>query len=347
MSIREAPDPDDPIAYYIQYLRDAGRADSTVKSYIHSLRYLQTYLDQHNLSSDELTDRECAEFITWVQTQVAQSTAALYIGNVSKFYQFFSNRGTFETNPMAVPIDDANLSRDSSRHRREITLKEMREFVRQIAHPQLLAMVVLFAKTGIRRGELVNLDFFDLHIDHPGAKRVLPDPRPEVRHRPDSLFVSSDISQGDAVRDDIRKNGNKRKRDTIIPLDHETKRTLLLWVAAHPPSPNESAPIFSQRAGMHSHRAMGERASSEVVSNFVRTEAESYGWYNGGDGVQNNVTPHYFRHWFATMAERHGLSRPLIKYIRGDVGGDIVDRYRHFWGDEVPQEYIGNIYSLF
>jgi protoheme ferro-lyase len=47
------------------------------------------------------------------------------------------------------------------------------------------------------------------------------------------------------------------------------------------------------------------------------------------------------------MSERHGLTRPLVKYIRGDVGNDIVDRYRHFWGDEVREEYTENIYKLF
>ena len=71
-----------------------------------------------------------------------------------------------------------------------------------------------------------------------------------------------------------------------------------------------------------------------------------YGWHEKGNGVQNNVTPHYFRHWFTTMARNHGVPRSVIKYIRGDADEDMVDYYTHNWGNDTREAYLDNIYKL-
>jgi integrase len=346
MSVREAPDPDDTIEYFIEHLRTTDKPEGTVKNYERSLGRLRDYLSRYNLRPREATDKECIEFITWLKSELANSTVGTYVSNVNSFYSFYSNRGTFETNPMAIALNEVSVSRDSDRHRREISLVEMRDFVQQIDRPQNFTMIMLFAKTGIRRSELANLDLPDLNIDHSGADRVLPEPRSEIYDRPDSLFVSSQIKQGDVVKGERRGSGNKRKRDTIIPLDDELKRTLIRWVAVRPMAPADSQPLFGTQTGQGTPRALGERTTANMVNHGVNTETKPYGWYRRGGGVQINVTPHYFRHWFVTMAERHGMSRPLVKYIRGDVGSDIADHYRHFWGDEVRDGYIDNIYEL-
>jgi integrase len=347
MSIRETPDPDDPVEYFVEHLRSTGKAEGTIKKYQRAFRYLREYLESVGLQPGEATDQHCIELISQMRTQMSATTATSYAHNINRFYQFFSNRGTFETNPMAVALDDVELSRDTGSHRREISVDEMREFIRQVSDPQTFSIVVLFAKTGIRRGELANLDRHDLHIDHPGAKRVLPTPRSEISDRPDSLFISSDIGVGDVVRGEVRETGNKRKCDTIVPLDGELKQTLLMLIAVSTPSPNEFEPLFRIYSGSRRSPVPGERITGGSINSNLQTVAESYGWYEVGAGVQSNVTPHYFRHWFTTMAERHGLERSLIKYIRGDVGNDIVDTYRHFWGDEVRDGYSKNIYRLF
>ena len=347
MSSREPPDPDDPIAYYIKHLERKGSAPRTISGYENSLSHLQTYISQRDLAPHEVTVTECIGFIKWAKSQWTDRTVTKYTGSINKFYQFFSNRGTFETNPMRIALDEVNLSPADNHHRRDVSLEEMREFICHLRDPQTLAMVVLLAKTGVRQGEAVNIDLSDLHLSHQRANEVLPKPRPEIRALPDSLFVSSEISEGDIVNGDRRDAGNKRHRDTIVPIDDDLKHVLLQQIATHPPSPDEAEPLFRIAKGTRTDRLMGQRATPASFTNRLRTITKEYGWYERGGGAENNVTAHYFRHWFTTMARDHGMSRSVVKYIRGDADRDMVDHYTHNWGNKARKDYLDNIYSLF
>jgi len=299
------------------------------------------------MSLEEVTEPECIDFISSLKDKLALSTVRLYAGCVNRFYQFYSSQGTFEKNPMEFALKETNVTPQNDRHRREISLNDMREFIQNTGHPQLRTILVLFSKTGIRAGEMANLDLRDLYIDHSGARRELPEPRPELAGKPDSLFIAdSRINKGDVVNGDRRTAGNKRKNATIVPLDDELKQTALYWVAARPPSRSEASPLFLTR-GASSNCEIGDRITVPAIHSGIQKRAEERGWYSKGAGVQNNVTPHYFRHWFTTIADRN-MDRSVVKYIRGDVGSDIVDsNYRHFWGSEVHKEYSANICKLF
>jgi integrase len=78
----------------------------------------------------------------------------------------------------------------------------------------------------------------------------------------------------------------------------------------------------------------------------VVNHAENAGWHRTGGGSDENVTPHYFRHFFTThMRDRTG-DRGIVKYLRGDVAGDIIDTYTHNWGNRVRETYEQHVYSL-
>jgi integrase len=247
---------------------------------------------------------------------------------------------------MRVALDENPVENDTDRHRREISVDEMREFIRNTTTIQTLAVVLMFAKTGMRLGELTNLDLRDLYIDHDGARRVLPKPRPELTGKPDSIFVDSNISKGDIVNGVKRRESNKRKRDTIIPIDDELKRGVLYWISARPPSPTVASPLFSHEKGYGSGSAIGLRATQDSISQVLRRRTKQYGWYEKGGRVQNNVTPHYFRHFFTTHMRNRVGDRGVVKYIRGDTGNDIVDLYTHNWNGNVREVYLDNIYNL-
>jgi len=341
MSTEEPPDPDDPIAYYIDHLDRVGRSPSSIKGADYALGKLSAFLNHRDLEPEQLTHRVCIEFIATLEESLSSSTVHVIITRVGQFYQFFSDRGTFETNPVATATQEVAVSQNDDHQRKEIDLMEMRSFIQDIKNPQIFAMVTLLAKSGIRVGELVNLDLTDVHIDHPRSNRVLPPPRPGVDDKPDSIFIDSSIAEGDVIRGDKRIEGNKRKRTTIIPLDDELKQTLLYWLAARPASKANGSPLFM---GTKSRRRLNSNSAGMTIARIAKT----YGWYTTGAGVQNNVTPHYFRHWFTTTADRNGMDRAVLKYIRGDVGNDVVDStYRHMWGSEVRDEYTRKIFELF
>jgi integrase len=215
----------------------------------------------------------------------------------------------------------------------------MRKFVADVCHPLERAIVVTFLKTGMRVGELCNLDFRDLHLE--SGPDVDADVRVQIESRPDSLFVSSEPSRNVVVNGEERTASNKRKRDTTIPVDDELRRTLLRWLAIRPDARSAAEPLFtSTRSGW------GKRLTPNMVHHMVETHARERGWYRDGGGAAENVTPHYFRHFFTTHLRDRTGDRGIVKYLRGDVAQDVIDTYTHEWGDRVRSEYLANVYEL-
>jgi integrase len=83
-----------------------------------------------------------------------------------------------------------------------------------------------------------------------------------------------------------------------------------------------------------------------MVHHLVETHARQWDWYRDGGGAEQNVTPHYFRHFFTTHLRDRTGDRGIVKYLRGDVAQDVIDTYTHEWGTRVRDVYQDNIYSI-
>jgi integrase len=164
--------------------------------------------------------------------------------------------------------------------------------------------------------------------------------RPAVEERPRSLYVDGGIDRGDTVAGERRSAANKRRRSTVIPVDEELRRVLVRWLAVRPDPRSPAEPLFV------STREWGRRVTPAMVRRVVREHASAVGWYRDGAGSEENVTPHYFRHFFTTHLRDRTGDRGVVKYLRGDVASDIIDTYTHDWGDRVREAYVDNIYSL-
>ena len=92
--------------------------------------------------------------------------------------------------------------------------------------------------------------------------------------------------------------------------------------------------------------AVSGPAWNSMVRDIVTGHACDAGWYADGAGAGENVTPHYFRHFFTTHLRDRIGDRGVVKYLRGDVADDIIDTYTHNWGDRVREVYEANVYSL-
>ncbi len=333
----------DPIEYFLDDQRYHGKSDRTLEAYERVLREFESYVRSEFDGVESPGDadrRECMAWIHSLRGHRKPSTIATYASYLNRFYDYMNRVGTFEDNPMALVMEEMSESIDTNPTRREISISEMRSFVDSIGHPLERAVIVTLLKTGMRVGECCNLDVRDLNIDVSALEYDL-DPRVELERRPDSLFVSAEPSRGTSINGEERTASNKRERDTIIPVDDELRHVLIEWLAIRPDSRSPAEPLF-----LDTGDSWGKRLTPADIRYIVEKHARERGWYRTGGGATENVTPHYFRHFFTTHLRDRTGDRGVVKYLRGDVASDIIDTYTHNWGDQVRAVYEANMYTL-
>ena len=332
---------EDTIAYFLQEMTFHGRTERTRSAYERVLRGFESFLQERETTLAEADRRDCMTWVHTLRADHAGSTVASYAAYVHRFYAYMSQVGTFEANPMALVTEEMDESIQTDPTRREISVPEMRSFLSDVGHPLERAVIGTLLKTGIRVGEYCNLDLRDLYLDDSDVRSAYSTAhRGALDGRPDSLYVPSEPTRGEEYNGQERSASNKRKRSTVIPVDTELKRLLKAWLAIRPDTTTTASPLFV------STDEWGRRLTPSMVRNVVTKRASERGWYRTGGDAAENVTPHYFRHFFTTHLRDRTGDRGIVKYLRGDVATDIIDTYTHNWGDRVRSTYEASIYRL-
>ena len=340
-------DVEDAIAYFLQDMTYHGKSGRTRTAYERVLRRFESFLQEESSASvDAASHRDC---MAWVHTLrrsgAADSTIATYASYLHRFYAYMTQVGVFESNPMALVVEEMDEAIDTNPSRREVSLPEMREFLREVSHPLDYAVIVTLLKTGMRVGELCNLDLRDVTLaDQTPVATVTNSeitPRAQLDGRGPSVYVSAEPAAGEVVAGEERSASNKRKRNTVVPVDSELEAVLRQWLVIRPDARSDAEPLFVSTSG-----SWGARLTPDMVHHIVERHASAFGWHRSGGGAEENVTPHYFRHFFTTHLRDRTGDRGIVKYLRGDVGGDIIDTYTHNWGDRVRETYETHIYSM-
>lgn len=349
----EPVDPEDIYDHYAEQLRIEGKSERTVRQLRTVESKFETFLEQEGISVNEVGVQEVKRFINKEKQSVTDESVLGYVRALNSMVDYYCNRGYFDANPVKIAIDETEWNVDNRKHRKELSLKQLRSGIQSETRPVTFTELILLAKTGARAAEVSNLDWADIHITHPLSDRLFPEPRGEIQDYPDTLFIDSTISEGDEVRGEVRTSGNKRKVDSKIPIDNELKDTLVWWKAMQPPSKSPANPILTQDGG-GGKSSLGERLSSESVSSRATMWARERGWNPKGTGIEQSISSHWFRHFFTTHMTRRidpddiegNSPREIVKFYRGDVGEDIIDRYTHHWGNYTRSAYLNNIYKL-
>jgi integrase/recombinase XerC len=329
---------EDHVEYFLEDITYQGKTERTRAAYERVLGEFEEYLDSRGLGLADANHRDCMAYVHRLRGSVAESTVATYASYLHRFYDYMTRVGAFEENPMTLVLEEMDESISKDPARRDISVAEMRSFLAALGHPLDRAVVLTLLKTGIRAGELCNLDRRDLALpDSPDESR----PRVQVEGRPNSLFVDSDPTNGQPDNGEQRTASNKRKRETTIPVDRELARVLREWLAVRPDPISQAGPLF-----LSTTDEWGRRLTPDMVHHIVVSCAREAGWYREGGGPEENVTPHYFRHFFTTHLRDRTGDRGVVKYLRGDVAQDVIDTYTHDWGNRVREVYETHIYSL-
>jgi site-specific recombinase XerD len=333
----------DPVAYFLQDIEYHGKTERTRAAYGRVLRQCERFLEgKRGTDLAGARQRDCMAWVHSLRGDLAESTVASYASYLHRFYAYMTQVGTFDSNPMTLVMEEMDESIDTDPARREIDVPAMRSFVAGLEHPLDRALVVTLLKTGVRVGELCNLDLRDLNLADSEVRAAYDvEPRAHIDGRPDSLYVASEPTRGQVYSGSERSASNKRKRDTVVPVDAELRRVLKRWLAVRPDTGDPAEPLFASTRGR-----WGERLTPRMVRGVVTDHASERGWYREGGDAEENVTPHYFRHFFTTHLRDRTGDRGIVKYLRGDVAEDVIDTYTHNWGDRVREVYEESVYSL-
>jgi integrase/recombinase XerD len=184
----------------------------------------------------------------------------------------------------------------------------MQRLVNSTLDPRDRAVMVLFAKTGIRRNELINVDLKDIDWG--------------------SLSI-------------ILKKTPKRT-NLLVYFDEECARLLKRWLQLREEynvDPKQQALFINQ-----DNQRLNRTAIYQMVTNY----AESIGIHDPKSAnLKDKFTPHCFRHWFTTHLLRNGMSREFVIELRGDSHQATIDIYNHINKNDLRDAYMAFIPKLY
>lgn len=339
--------------YYIEK-RQATVTEQSSREYTSALSKFQVFLEQTGYSVDTLGLDESIEFMQWLKSreELKENTAERYARRVSNMVTWYVERGYFEWNPIQRAWEQTKFKTTESSRRPEIPLPDLRQAINSVSNDTLFVALMIMLKLGTRKSETINLDERDVNIDH-RVSRFKDNPRPEIRDQPDTIFVPSDIREYQSYNGEYRTRGNKRSRDTYIPLDNELKLTLIWWFGTAPKSQSPGKAVIRGASGP----TIGLRWSASHLGTKFTEWARKNGFRVEDADPSNNVTPHWTRHFFTTHLKNrvtpedlNGQTQPryYVKSLRGDSGSDVIDVYLHEWGenDWKRRAYLDNIPKL-
>ncbi len=175
MSSADAIDVDDPVAYFLEDMGYHGKHERTRAAYERVLRGFEGFLAERGIDGPTAADRRaCLAWVASLREEYAESTVATYASYCNRFYSYMTQVGAFDANPMTLVVEEMDETIDADPTRREISVPRMRAFVADVAHPGDRAVILTLLKTGLRVGELCNLDLRDLHLAHDAPARPIP-----------------------------------------------------------------------------------------------------------------------------------------------------------------------------
>jgi integrase/recombinase XerD len=146
-------------------------AEDTMASYVSCLRYFLRFLDDDPRAVDRdhlkafldhcLTEREARDGSTGLKPNSIKS----YFTAIASFYKYLHYEGEIQDNPVPAFRDryvDFDTNRGTS-NRQLISVEEMATLVHATLNVRDRAVILLLAKTGIRRKELIPINLG--HID--------------------------------------------------------------------------------------------------------------------------------------------------------------------------------------
>lgn len=163
-------------ADFEQDCRTRNMTHEFIRRYISAIRILYFFCEKARINIMEIENDSLLKFLTYLREERKNSpkTVQNVFNSLSTFYGFLEYTGRIQKNPIPPIRTRYVRSYKSDRPRTERRLLSVEEMARLICITLNIrdqAMLMLFAKTGIRRNELISLDIDD--VDLPGGEIIL------------------------------------------------------------------------------------------------------------------------------------------------------------------------------
>ena len=291
-----------------------GLTPESIRGYKGNLRIVSKFLNRNGLTLLDLDRQSLKTVLNYLTAErgVTPQTVGDYFSALSSLYKYLIWEKLAEANPI-LPFRERYLSQyknsrgNTTSERKLIKVSEMATLINSVLDPRGKAIITLLAKTGVRRGELIDVDLDDVDW---GNQRIKLKPKAKRSNR-------------------------------IVFFDDETAIILRRWLRARE-NYNVNPGCGALFVGEH-----GGRLGRNGVYYSVVKHAERVGLHDSSSSrLEDHFSPHCCRHWFTTHLRRNGLSREFLKELRGDSRSEAVDIYDHIDLDELRQGYLAAIPRL-
>ena len=290
-----------------------GMSHGSILSYLSALRIYMDYISRKGkdlMAADKTTLKGYIDYLL-NERELTYRTLEYHFSSLSAFYEWLVFDEELAVNPV-LSVRKRYLKRYKNGEgltegsRKLISVDEMARLVGSIVSARDRAIVMVLAKTGVRRGELIRIDIPDINFE----------------------------------RMSIRLKPTAKRTNRMVFFDEETKRMLVDWMRMRKAFAGKDNPaLFITESGRRTDK---NDAYETVIEHATRVGLHD----PKSTRLEDHFTPHCCRHWFTTHLRRSGMPREHIQELRGDSRPEAMDIYYHIDPEDLRKSYLAHIPRL-
>jgi len=309
--LREAQDVADVISSFCDDCRLRSMSGKTIEGYKSCVLTFLGFISKKGVRLDDVDNYVLKDFLGYLkfERKIKHKTIKDYFSALSSFFDYLAFEGKANAN-IILPFRKRYLRQYKEDYddpeRKLLTVEEMSRLANSIIDPRDKAMVVLLAKTGVRRGELLKMDVDDINWED---YSITLKPTPKRSNR--TVFFDEECAI--LLRRWLRIREKLNPKTGALFISYNTSKRLSrngVWTAVVK---------YAKRLGFHNSKS---------------------------PRLEDHFGPHCFRHWFTTWLLRNGMPREYVKELRGDKRGEAIDIYYHIDRQELRRAYLAYIPKL-